>query len=233
MKTNLTAIAATLLLFRFVHASTAMAAAPPDLHDPAVRQVYIKSCSDRIRNAPNDSEAYAYRGYVYLHDDKLQESLADLNKANELEPNNLKVLCTLGEVHIALKDYKSATSDFSAAIALKPQEAAYYANRGVAYMFSNQLAEAQKDALKALQLDPQFSPAFELMGETSYKSNKYAECIKYCNEAIKRSSGDADAFYFRGCAYEKLGNKTQADLDKAKATRMGYHGQVLFHEGSR
>jgi Flp pilus assembly protein TadD len=68
------------------------------------------------------------------------------------------------------------------------------------------------------------------MGEISYRDRRYADCIKYCNEAIKRSSGDADAFYYRGCAYEQLGNKAQAGLDKGKATRMGYHGQMLYHQ---
>ena len=151
MKATLIRFAATLLIFNYMHGSAALADFPPNMADPAARQTYIKTFSEKIKNAPNDYESYVSRAYIYLHDDKLQESLADLNKANELQTNNLYVLSMRGELFLALRDYKSAILDESAAIALKPQEAGLYSNRGLAFMLSGKLIEAQKDASRALQ----------------------------------------------------------------------------------
>jgi tetratricopeptide (TPR) repeat protein len=88
------------------------------------------------------------------------------------------------------------------------------------------LSEAQKDAAEAIKLDPKFGPAYEGIAEVMFRTGKYAECIKYCNQSINFDPIGADAYYYRGCAYERLGNKDQATRDKNTAVKMGYDGKI-------
>lgn len=42
------------------------------------------------------------------------------------------------------------------------------------------------------------------------------------NETIRLDPKDADAYYYRGLAYQKKGDKAKADTDFAQAKKLGY-----------
>jgi Flp pilus assembly protein TadD len=132
------------------------------------------------------------------------------------------------QIYCLQKNFAAACTDYDSVLQLQPKSAATYNNRGIALLQLGKLADAEKDALKAIQLEPQLGPPYELMGELTLRKGKFADCIKYCNQAIERNSTLSDAFYFRGCAYERAGNKKQADLDKQKAAKMGYKGELIY-----
>ncbi len=92
MKQFLKILTFAVLVLASVHGLVAFAELPPNLSNPATRQTYIKSCTERIEKTPGDYQPYLARAYIYVQDDKLQESLADLAKANELKPNDFGVI---------------------------------------------------------------------------------------------------------------------------------------------
>jgi Flp pilus assembly protein TadD len=163
----------------------------------------------------------------------LAEALADAKKANELHPNDAQITALLGQIYTMQKKFVEGETQYSKAIKLAPKAAALYVNRAITLLKQKKLANAQKDATLAIKLEPTLQPAWEVMGEISFADGKYSDSVKYCNQAIKLDANDADAYHYRGLAYEQLGNKTQAALDKTNALKKGYTGQLTIKPGHK
>lgn len=217
--------------FVVILASSAIEAssqAPPDLKDPVARQQYYPAVNEQIKEHPNDYQPYCLRGFLYSLDNNLFAALADAKRADALKPHDPNILALLGQIHLQQGNFKASLPYLTAAINAQPGEAACYTNRANAYLKLNQLAEAQKDAVKAQELNPQLDCTYDVFAEISYRTGKYQKCVDYCNEAIRLNAEDPDAYYYRGCAYEKLGNKQQANADKNRGVKLGYTGRMVL-----
>ena len=93
-----------------------------------------------------------------------QGALADLNRALQLEPNNVKARNSRGAVKVRVKDYQGALADLNRAIQLEPNSAKAYINRGALKSLQFQGIQDNKGALadlnRAIQLDPSDADAY-------------------------------------------------------------------------
>ncbi len=199
-----------------------------DLADPAFRRTYVEKCTEQLKLTPNDYRLYVTRGTIYAWERKLPEALSDAKRADQLQPNEASTKSLLGQLAVMQGRFVDAVPQYTAAIAVEPKSAGLYNNRAVAYLKLGKLADAQKDLSISIQLDPKMGVAYEGLGEVMFAYGKYADCIKYCNQALKLNGSNEEAYYFRGCAYERLGNKSQAKIDKERAVKMGYDGKITF-----
>jgi tetratricopeptide (TPR) repeat protein len=57
-----------------------------------------------------------------------------------------------------------------------------------------------------------------------YKEGRYKKCISLCDEALKKSPQNAEAYYWKGKAYESLGKPLEAanELRAALMAKRGY-----------
>ncbi len=91
-----------------------------------------------------------------------------------------------------------------------------------AVMLANQgkYAEAQKDILAAINLDSN-NPDYRIeLGINQQLQGKYKEAVHSFNEVIKRYPENDNAYYLRGNARQKLGNKVRALKDYDMAIRL-------------
>ena len=93
-----------------------------------------------------------------------QGALADLNRALQLEPNNVRARLGRGAMKVRVKDYQGALADFNRAIQLEPNSAKGYINRGGVRSLQFQGIQDNKGALadlnRAIQLDPSDADAY-------------------------------------------------------------------------
>jgi tetratricopeptide (TPR) repeat protein len=197
--------------------------------DPAGQRELLKKVDDMLLQNPDDYRGYGMRASLLERLGEYDKGLADINKANDLHPRDPQILAARSILYARKKNYNLAIADCGQAILLQPN-AINYANRAALYLAVNKLAEARIDAEQAMKLDSSLSTAYEAMGEVFYKSGRYHEAIQYLSAAIKRDERNgADAYFFRGRSYERLGNKIQAAADLKRSAQLGYkEGEAMF-----
>ncbi len=115
---------------------------------------------------------------------KVEEALAEFNRAIELDPHNAQALYGRGMLHQGEKQHQLAIEDFTAANGLTPQRAEPLLSRAVSYLALDKLAEAVADLDEAVQADPQNGQiwttrgfAYERLGERTKAANSYGRAI--------------------------------------------------------
>lgn len=106
-----------------------------------------------IREDPEILDAHVGLGLAYFALDRLDESLAEFDRAIEVDPNETAAWNYRGQIFYALERYEQAVSDFDQAISLEPDKAFYHRKKADALLSLEQFAGALKSANKAIELD--------------------------------------------------------------------------------
>jgi len=110
--------------------------------------------------SPDDADSLAQRGAVYLREDRLEEALADLNRAIELDPDHGLALLLRGQIYLIQDQPQRALEDFHHAqeLSLEP-EALVQINIAEALQYLDRLDEALAAYDRVLALNPRFALA--------------------------------------------------------------------------
>ncbi|MEP7016154.1 MAG: protein kinase [Verrucomicrobiota bacterium] len=71
---------------------------------------------------PNDSRIFELKGYVEYRQGKLEEAVADLERAAALDPRNIFILQQIANGHVLLQRYAEAKSAFDRALVIEPDD---------------------------------------------------------------------------------------------------------------
>lgn len=99
--------------------------------------------SAAIASYPRFSSAYHNRGTAHYAVKRLREALADLLKANELDPSRASTHNTLGDIYFDLRDYDRAVTEYTESIRLDPDNYVPYYSIGLVMKERKKEAEAQ------------------------------------------------------------------------------------------
>src|SRR5258708_23584761 len=91
----------------------------------------IAALSETIKNTPNDPQAYNTRGLALAQAGKLEDALADFNKAISLAPNDARAYVNRGLIYRQTKRLDQAMAGYERALALAANDAGAYVVRGV------------------------------------------------------------------------------------------------------
>jgi|SRR5690554_143227 len=80
--------------------------------------------------SPN-ADIYSERAVSYFHNDQLKESLEDMNRAQELEPQRAYRYASRAYIKDAMGDLEGAIRDYEKAIELDPEDAIAHNNLGL------------------------------------------------------------------------------------------------------
>src|SRR5262249_7039308 len=101
------------------------------------------------------------RGETYLRMGNYDKSLADLNKAVELDPNSSYALMQRGNAKRGKKDFPGAIADLTASLKILNNSSYALMYRGLTYTEIGKTAEAQADFDAALKLSPRLKPEID------------------------------------------------------------------------
>ena len=106
---------------------------------------------------------------VYLRaQERLQEAIAEYDKAIELDPGFATAYLNRGNIFALLGQYQRALQDYDKAIRLDPQSFAAYYNRSVTYTELQRDREALEDLNETIRLDPQFTLAHLIRAASTF-----------------------------------------------------------------
>lgn len=107
----------------------------------------------------NQALAYHYRGALYLKRERIDEAIADLDRALALNPRLATAYGDRGIAHRKKGDYERAIADYGDAIRLWPDWHDWYIHRGIVFSTLGRYDEAIADYGTALRLRPRLVKA--------------------------------------------------------------------------
>ena len=133
-----------------------------------------------VQVAPNNPDAWHYRGIFRYFRQDYKGALDDLNKGAELAPQSAPAFESRGAVEVALKDYNAAIVDCTRAIQIRPNFIMALNWRGFAWQQLKDPASALRDFEAVIKLDPRNTYAlthramiYEARGEGEKAAQEY------------------------------------------------------------
>jgi tetratricopeptide (TPR) repeat protein len=167
------------------HFSLGLWAATDGHFDEAVRELSLS-----IEDDPDDAEAYQQRAQAYLGLNRVEEALADAEKAMAIEPDDVASHCIRGKALVRSGHYDAAAADLDVVIA----ESEPHGNE------IEQLAEAYflRGLIRALRED-------------------LSAAIRDFTRSIITVPYRPEVYEARAAAYERQGKTKKAQLDREEA----------------
>jgi TolB-like protein/class 3 adenylate cyclase len=105
--------------------------------------------------APNLAEAHIALGlFYYLGQLNYDEALPKFQRAQELQPNNVRALRLIGSVHYRQAQWNRGLAEYEKCERLDPLDPTLPGNIGITYCFLRMWKEASRAGSRALNLDP-------------------------------------------------------------------------------
>ena len=147
----------------------------------------LESAGRGQQQAPNsETDELLRSAFALYRQGKLDEALANLNKAAGLSPNDFRPRVLTGYVYSAQRKMKSASEAFASAIRLQPQRKELYLAKAEADYLRNAHEEALAACRKATEVDPNYAEAYAMIGTLlRYDEKRRPEAIAALRSAIK------------------------------------------------
>lgn len=168
---------------------------------------------------PNDWRGFNDLGAVYLSQGKNNEAATQLNKANELSPENGTVLANLGVVAKNKGDYAGAEKYYTQAAA-KGTDVSYH--RGVLAIKKGNYADAMTNFNKAGKKDFNYALAQLLNGD--------ANAAKATLDNMKPEDMTWDCYYLRAICGARAGNADQTAANLTRAVQLNSSVRAMAKE---
>jgi len=148
------------------------------LYDKDKPELSIKMLSKRIVDFTDDPYSFEYRAMSYYHLGDYENCLADMNAAQNLQPNNPYRYSSRAYVKNKIGDFDGAIEDYQKAVHLDPEDAIAYNNLGLAmeakgysenakthFSKADELAD-EKESVKRTIPKPNFIETDEVIDDT-------------------------------------------------------------------
>ncbi len=155
--------------------------------DFAQAELYL---TQMLEIAPDNPAILSNRGNIRLSQNKLDEALADYNKAVELAPNVTDPYLNRGIAWEALGMWQKAIADYERVLELDDAEA--YNNRGNAKSGLGDWQGAIADLQKAFELDPDYAFARTNYALALYQAGKQKEATRTMRNLVRKYPQFAD-----------------------------------------
>ena len=202
-----------------------------------------ESISTKIQNAdaeisknPRDAKAYITRGFCYIIENNLDQSLNDFDKVIELNPelSSLRnAYIGRGYAFLLKENYDQAIRDFNSAFELTDEDDLkpwIYSMRATAYNQLEDYDQAIQDYSAAIQIEPNNSMLYASRVISYLYNGDFELALRDCNKAILLAGSNFEASYaylMRGSVYATKNDLDLAEADFQKALEMTPNSETV------
>ncbi len=157
-------------------------------------------------------------------------AIAELTKANELDPKNADAQYQLGTVLLRMKgDAPAAVAPLQKAVSLEPGNTQYQAALGASLVGAQQSGQAI-DVLSKLTALPDYNKpeGFVSLGQAYVQAKRYKEAVPVLEKATAIAPDNAEAWATMGWAYFGLKDAAKFKETAGKARTLGYKEATLL-----
>lgn len=169
-------------------------------HIAQARQIY----ETVLASDTNHFDARHLLGVTHLQTNDLDNALAHIQAAIQLNPNSAAAYSNLGRVHHESKRYEEAVASYDQALALKPNFAEALYNKGNALRELKKMTPAIACYQAALSLKPNYAEAYQNLGVIAQEQRRLEQAIAYYDQAIAIQPTHAQARSNRGVALKAM-----------------------------
>lgn len=141
---------------------------------------------------------------------KPDAGITRLTEAIEKDPNNAALYGQRSRLYLELKQDKQALADAEKAISLDNGKGEYHFLKAKAQRALNRLEAALNTAQAAESRNYRTADLYILMGEIFLIIKQYQKAIDNLNQALKLSSFNEYAYFYKGVVYAETGDTTRA-----------------------
>jgi tetratricopeptide (TPR) repeat protein len=182
------------------------------------RSAAIKVYSETLKRHPDQVFVLVQRGLALQEERRLEEAIADYDRAIQLDPNYGPAYYGRGWAKDWLQDYKGALADAQQGFRLDPRSPGTYLRRtGSALAGLKRYAEALEAYSQAIALNPADEGTIFNRAICYFESGQYELALKDINRALELDPDWDWAFYRRGQIYERTGELDLAIRDYQQA----------------
>ena len=193
----------------------------------------INICFSNENSGINEAQIYSNQASQKFMKKDIAGSLACLNEAIKLNPNNPMLYLNRGFIEHFIQDYKSAMSDYSYAIKLNPNFAFAYNNRGVLKVSLNDISGAFEDYEAALALNPKYADVYYNRGNLKYMTDDLKGALSDYDKAIEYNPKDSEAYNNRGVVKKRLNFNVGALSDYSQAISINPKDSIAYANRGR
>ncbi|MCD4696086.1 MAG: tetratricopeptide repeat protein [Bacteroidales bacterium] len=176
--------------------------------------------SDIIEKSPGAKVAYTNRGGIYRDRGKLNEALADFNKAIKIGPGSYKDFSNRGVVYVDLGKYKKAFTDLNKALEINPGNPDIRATYAYSCLQTGNFQQAIENYSLVLKAKPENHEAYANRGTAFYNQGNLQAAISDYTMAIQLNTGYLNAWFNRGLAKIQSGDLSGAIADLAQCVKL-------------
>lgn len=151
-----------------------------------------------------DAGARARLIHLLLEQQKYDEALAELDRADAGKEPTLDSLRSRADIQIAQKKWDDSIVTIQKAIALAPNDAQLHGGLGRVYMQKREFPEAEKEIKAALEIDRNNLAYWKDLSSTYYLGGNYAATISTLDQISKAETPGAGEWFIRALCYDKL-----------------------------
>jgi tetratricopeptide (TPR) repeat protein len=166
------------------------------------------------------AESYYFRANDFVTQGKIDEAIAQYQKAIETDPSYADALADLGAVYSLKKQPEKAQEVYQKALSLKPNDALYRANYARVLSQLNRTAESRAELEKAYLLNPKDKVVLTALAGFCLKEKNTAGALKVLNEAIAIYPDQSDLYDRLSFAQTQNGNIAEAVQSAQKAVSL-------------
>jgi tetratricopeptide (TPR) repeat protein len=172
---------------------------------------------------PENADAYAGRGHVYLDLEDYDTALADEDRAIELDEDCQQAYSLRGSLYsVVFADYDAAEADFNRAIELDPSDHEALNDRAALYLSMHEWERAIDDLDRALAIGG-FAMGYYNRGYAYRRLDEDEQAVEDLTNAIILYPYFVSAYYERGAAYQGLQDHDAAVSDYITVLELGFN----------
>ncbi len=164
-----------------------------------------------IERFPDNAAIWSNRGNSRVSQNKLQEALADFNKAIELAPDVTDPYLNRGTALEALGRWEEAIADYNYILEVNPNDAMAYNNRGTAKAGLGEWEEAIADYQKSMIISPNLVIARGNYALVLYETGQIDQAIREMKNIVRKYPNFADTRAALTAALWVKGQKGEAE----------------------
>lgn len=170
----------------------------------------LNACSRLVTVSPTP-EVYILRALAYESLGKVNEAVADLNSAIELERDNAASWSERGSFYARNERYAEALSDLTRALELDPQDIQAYSSRALVYRKTERYVQAIDDYTVEMKLSEPSIRSLSFRGYCAAKLDRFEDAISDFTEVLSMDENNMNALFNRGISLVRLGEHRLVD----------------------
>ena len=195
--------------------------------------------TDALARNPDCWIGHTNLGSALLQKGRLNEAIAQCQRALEINPNNAEAHSNLGTAFLQKGQLDEAVDQCQRALEINPNFAEAHSNLGNALLQKGQVDEAVAQNEKAVEINPNDAEAHSNLGTALLQKGQLDEAVEQFLKALEINSNSLAAHYNLGNALLQKGQVDDAIAQYQKAVKinpnyMAAHynlGTVLLQKG--